>query len=493
MRLQVNRFVDRIVNEFRQVDRAIAAGKDGDFSATKPKLEWVAFERAANALLERIAEEEKDAATKLIDFVSAAPDIDVDRIRPFELADQWGLDRRHLLGMCLHGVIAGLLELNWDIVCPSCRTVSTRLQSLEEIGEHGGCHLCDISFDLELDRAVEATFRPARALRELDDGPYCIGGPARTPHVFAQLIVPPDGRVELPGPEHAGRYRLFVRGGSKATVDVGPEGDEAAEVALTADSMTPAAISLKPGGAITVRQEAGSERHVKLERIEWGNQAATAHVVSTLADFRSMFAKDVLKPGITLSVAKVALLFTDLTDSTAMYSAMGDAKAFRVVQDHFEVLGGVVAEHDGVIVKTIGDAVMAAFTEESQAVQAAIEMHRAFRAWRKDHEHVQGTRLKVGIYAGACYAVTANGVLDYFGQSVNMAARLQGKAGAGELVLTEELANEADQRQWLSGAKVVERFDTTLKGVDQSVRIARVAVDTRSSTAPESMVSIKTG
>lgn len=477
IRMQVGRFVERVLGEFQQIDQELTKGGDAGFSTKSARIDWTRLERAAGAFLEQIDPEQKEIATKLIDFVSAAPDFDVDRIRPFELADQWGVARRQLLGLCLHAVVAGLLEMSWDIVCPSCRTASQRLTSLEEIDTHGDCHLCDISFGLELDQAIEATFRPPRGLREVDEGPYCIGGPARTPHVYAQLIVPGQGHVEFPAPPQAGQYRLFGRGGAKTRIDVVPEGEAEARVVLRGDRAEPSTVRLALGGRLTVEQAEADEVHVKFERVEWTNQAATALELSTLREFRDLFASEVLKPGLTLSIARVALVFTDLTDSTKMYSVLGDARAFRVVQDHFDVLRDVVAEHDGVIVKTIGDAVMAAFTGDRRAVRAAVDMHRRLAEWRKAHEEACTVRLKVGVFAGPCYAVTANGVLDYFGQTVNVAARLQGKSAGGEIVMTERLAEEAQERDWLGGGEVTERFEAELKGVDEHIRAARVLVD----------------
>jgi adenylate cyclase len=176
-------------------------------------------------------------------------------------------------------------------------------------------------------------------------------------------------------------------------------------------------------------------------------------------------------------VARVALLFTDLTDSTALYSRVGDAKAFKVVHEHFDLLLGIVAAHRGTLVKTIGDAVMAAFVEERDAVAAAVEMLERFPTFRGTLPEAHRTFLKVGVYAGPCYVVTANGILDYFGQTVNTAARLQGAAGAGEVVLIESVAEEAAERGWLGHHPLGDRFEATLKGLDAPVRVVRIAVD----------------
>jgi class 3 adenylate cyclase len=83
--------------------------------------------------------------------------------------------------------------------------------------------------------------------------------------------------------------------------------------------------------------------------------------------------------------------------------------------------------------------------------------------------------LKVGVYSGPCYAVRANGILDYFGQTVNVAARLQAEARAGELVLTvEALARSRANGHFVDCEETC--FAANLKGVGE-VRAARVLLD----------------
>src|SRR6185312_13478191 len=118
--------------------------------------------------------------------------------------------------------------------------------------------------------------------------------------------------------------------------------------------------------------------------------------------------------------------------STAMYSRTGDAPAFRVVTDHFDALREIIARHDGTIVKTIGDAVMAAFTDPAQCFAAAIELDNVVMGI-----HCEGTplRLRVGFHSGPCIAMRANERIDYFGTNVNLAARLESLAKAGEVTM----------------------------------------------------------
>ena len=188
-----------------------------------------------------------------------------------------------------------------------------------------------------------------------------------------------------------------------------------------------------------------------------------------------MFSGEVLGPGRQLSVSRIALLFSDLSGSTALYSRVGDARAFRLVQDHFDLLQSPISAEGGVIVKTIGDAVMAAFPDEPAALRAALAAQAAWPQFAAAHPDGEGVLLKLGVHAGPAYVVTANGALDYFGQTVNLAARLQGAAGEGEIVVVDALARRAEAEGLLGNARVTERFRATLKGLDRPVEAARLA------------------
>jgi class 3 adenylate cyclase len=474
VKLQTARFVKRVTREIANIDASLAKGRPAGFGDDGQRIHAERLERACSRLLEQTDDAERQAAKKLRELLRTEPDAVVDRIRPFELADRWRLDDRAVLSACLNAVEAGLLELRWDLICPSCRTASDRLHALSELGDEGHCQLCDISYDLSLDRAVEATFRPAPGVRELDAGPYCTGGPARTPHVVAQAILPPGGKVVMQAPNRGGAHRLFVRGGATALIEVkqGAAHDATIDVSGVAGDM--GELELAPGAEIVVRQREDAERHVKLERVGWKSRAATAAVVSTLPEFRRLFSGDVLRAGKSLKVGRVALMFTDLTASTQLYRDVGDAGAFRIVQDHFDLVAHLVAQNRGTIVKTMGDAVMAVFLAEADAIRCAAEIHRAFPSFRRERDAASDCYVKIGVYSGPCYAVTANGILDYFGQTVNVTARLQAKAGAGEIVMTEQTWTELGVS--LVEPSSISEFEAQLKGVG-TVKAVRVRID----------------
>jgi class 3 adenylate cyclase len=414
-------------------------------------------------------------ADKLGALVRDAPDADLVRMRPFAFADDWGDERRDVLRAFLKAVPAGLVEMRWGIICPSCMTSSQQARALEDIKPEGHCQLCDITFELDLDRAVEATFLPHPAVRGVPDAMFCIGGPARTPHVLVQGTVEAGATRSLDVPREAGRYRVFARGGAAATLEVDEGGAREVDVTLDPTAVHPAHLHASPGGELRVRSTCPDARHMKIERLGFASTAATAHVVSTLGEFRTIFSSELLKRGTPLKVARAAVLFSDLTGSTALYSQVGDAAAFRLVDDHFDVLRAVVDAHDGVFVKTMGDAVLAAFVDATQCARAAIDALERFEAFRAKEKHGDLVGLKLGLFAGACYVVTANGALDYFGQTVNVASRVQHLAGSGEIVMPGvvfDSLDAADRKRLVEK----ERLEAHVKGVESKLELVRAAL-----------------
>ena len=231
----------------------------------------------------------------------------------------------------------GVVELRWALVCPSCRTANDQVTSLSEITDTGHCQLCDISYGIELDRAVEATFRPHPSVRTVTDAMFCIGGPRRTPHVLVQANLEAHARRVLEAPGEEGRYRIFGRGGAMASLEIAKGAPAETEASLLAEAVSPSEVHLAPGGVLTIENTTDEPLHVKIEKLGYATLAATAHLVTTMSEFRRLFSKDLLKPSTPLKVGHCAILFSDLTGSTALYKGRR-RRAFRLVDDHFDVL-----------------------------------------------------------------------------------------------------------------------------------------------------------
>ena len=432
-----------------------------------PELSAAASDRLAT-IKERLLSDGADPAAvdRLIDFIQQADDFALARIKPYELADDWDQPRRVVLETCLRATRAGLLDLQWDLLCPLCRGPQESGASLKDIDPDVHCETCRIDFTVNFDRFVELTFRPNASIRLVDVKNFCIGSPQRTPHVIAQQLLPAQTERVLTMPLEPGNYRFrALELSGEHLVKVCADGRKSASISVSniGWSREELAIALRP--ELNLRNETDAEQLLILERLAWSDQAATAAEVTALQIFRDLFASEALRPGEQISVGTLTILFTDLRHSTQLYREIGDAPAFGRVMNHFDVLKKVIAEEDGALVKTIGDAVMAVFRHPPSALKA---MLRAQQILAAPPDGGSPLTLKAGIHTGPCIAVTLNDRLDYFGSTVNMAARLEGLSTGNDVIISHALYNDPGVRALIDSQELAAKpFDVELKGFEK--------------------------
>jgi class 3 adenylate cyclase len=191
----------------------------------------------------------------------------------------------------------------------------------------------------------------------------------------------------------------------------------------------------------------------------------TAKRLLTNQTFRDIYRTDTLDVDQRLKITSLTFLFTDLRGSTDLYERVGDLVAYDMVRVHFRVLHEVVASEAGAVVKTIGDAVMATFATPDRAVAAALKMREAMRTLNAQGKH-EDLMLRIGMHEGPCLAVMLNDRLDYFGQTVNIAARVQGLAVSHSIFATKQVVENRQTTELLGAAKLTPvPQQTVLRGV----------------------------
>jgi class 3 adenylate cyclase len=303
-------------------------------------------------------------------------------------------------------------------------------------------------------------------VRPLAAGGFCLSGPMATPHVVVQLLLTPGEKRNIGLDLPAGSYRLrTLHPGAFVDVEHDPRHGVGAFPGLRITAQGVSATAPGKAGTISFANDAGFELAALIEDRTWTREALTAPEVISLQAFRDLFAEATLRPGDEAGVSQVALLFSDLQGSTALYERVGDSVAFNMVREHFALLASIVRDHDGAVVKTIGDAVMASFGDPAHAVKAALAM----QARIADHDLV----LKLGVHAGPSVVVTLNDRLDYFGSTVNMAARLQGQSQGGDIVLSGAVADDPAVQPLI--ASLAKRQESvTLKGFSDPIVFVRL-------------------
>jgi len=425
---------------------------------------------------------DRKIARKLVSYVAEADDMSLNNIKPYALADYWRMPRRQVLETALIATRAGMLDMSWDLLCPSCRSRKDSVKSLRNIGKTVHCDACQIDYTANFEYSVELTFKPNPLIRELDATEFCVGGPGVTPHVLAQQLLQPGESRNVPGPPDVGSFRIRTmtqKGGVQFRV-VGRKGKnelkiDAADLTTWANDQS---LLHRDNGIITLSNHTDTEQLFLVEHLVWADQAVTAADVTTKQTFRDLFSSEALRPDEQISIGSLTIVFTDLIGSTAMYHEIGDAPAFGRVMDHFDILREHIKEENGTIVKTIGDAVMAVFREPDNAVRAMAQAQRQLDD--------KGVGLRVGIHNGRCIAVTLNDRLDYFGTAVNMTARLEGFSNGHDVIISDAVYRDPAVMSYLEDTTKLktESFHARLKGFpEQSYDLWRITHDNLLETA----------
>src|SRR5215207_2261308 len=432
------------------------------------------FKSLSKAIIQQGTED--SLVARLEDFLDRADELSVQRIRPYALANRWEASRRAVLEMFLRATRAGILDMSWDLLCPSCRGTTEGHTNLGDVHSRSHCDTCQIDFTVNFDHNIEVVFRPNPSVRAVEyDAAFCVGSPQLQPHVVMSQSIAALRSLPVSMQLEPGRYTLRS---SNVAGSISLVADEAglpkSDLRLTSFGWAAEQqhIALLP--TLNLINATDSEQTFQLERTAWSDQASTAADVTALQVFRDLFASEVVRPGEEISIGSVTLMFTDLRDSTRLYRKIGDASAFGRVREHFAILEKSIAAEGGAIVKTMGDSVMATFRHPIAALRAV---------WTAQTEIAERGEpmlwLKVGMHKGPCIVVNLNDRLDYFGSTVNTAARLPGFSQGGELIFTEEINDDPEVREFLAenmkpGA--LSSFTGNLKGFDEPFKMWKLRV-----------------
>lgn len=457
--------------------------------------------------LERARAWSPRVVSKLEQLIRAGGDWDAFKVNPLAFAAERGLAEAEAIDLFLHAAKLQLFTMNWQLLCPMCGDAVGSFATLKGLHSTLVCSLCRLETMAQLDDYIQVAFTLSPQVRELpghrpetlSPEDYCFryrfsahGINQATGLSFVDLmrkmlravfhLEPGASRevaLDLPGGFLLGHdlanesgFFFKVEAGAPASVEVGFDG-----------AFVPNEAALASGkSTLTVRNRSAKRSTLMILGLppEYPQIAAplvfgpylSGKRLLTTQTFRDLFQGETIAATAGIGVKDITLVFTDLKGSTALYDRIGDLKAFSLVQQHFERLARAAREHSGSIVKTIGDAVMASFMNPADAVSAVLEMQRVIERFNEE----QGARelvLKIGLHKGPFIMVTLNERLDYFGQTVNVAARVQSLADSDEICLTDEVLAYPGVRERV-GERLAAPEEVQLKGVSRPVRLHRV-------------------
>ena len=443
----------------------------------------------------------------LKNLVEKGSDRALNRVNPIAYAAEHGHAEETTITAFIHAARLGLFDLSWNVLCPHCNGVLEAGGGLKTIDRQEYlCAFCASSCEPTLDELVEVTFTVNPRIRHIaghDPG-------ALPPAEYVRQIFFGSG-VDLPDDMDAVMNTVTLdvmelAPGEKAAMSLTlPTGliivfDPASHTTLFLDvageptqerrslslvfSDTHAhagQITLPPGPARIAFDNKSAKRAIPglwvsteatHQLLGKRRRFLTATRLLSNQTFRDLYRSGTLDKDQRFKITNLTILFTDLRGSTALYDRVGDLAAYDLVREHFGALLETVSAEGGAVVKTIGDAVMATFPTPDRAVRAAVGMRGAMRKLNEARGS-EDLALNIGLHEGPCLAVMLDDRQDYFGQTVNVASRVQGLADPSAILATKPIVESANVGKILADAGVVatERQSSSLRGVTEQVPI----------------------
>ena len=443
------------------------------------------------------------------DLVETGSDRALNRLNPLAFAAAQRLGEDAIIGALLHASRIGLFDLSWNMLCPGCGGVIGSGYALKALDRSEYlCSFCAMSSEPTLDDLVEVSFTVNPRVRHISaHDPDALPLVEYMRQVFwgSGIDLPDDieeviGRMtldvmELPGGERAstshalspGFYIVFdpVTHTTQFLEVSGEETTERRSLSVVFNDVHAhrGTLALRPGPVrITFDNKSakrtmpgiwisGDPMHELLGR---RRPFLTASRLLSNQTFRDLYRTGTLNTDQRFKITNLTILFTDLEGSTALYDRVGDLVAFDLVRDHFAALLTSIAAEGGAVVKTIGDAVMATFPTPDRAMRAALRMRAAMRELNEAVGR-EDLALNIGLHEGPCLAVMLDERQDYFGQTVNVASRVQGLADPSAILATKSIVESANVGRILAEAG----FTTTarqssLRGVSEAVTVYEI-------------------
>jgi class 3 adenylate cyclase len=408
------------------------------------------------------------------------------RINVLDFAKANDVDEERAITAFLHAARLGIFDMSWNMLCPGCGGVleaGTTLKTIKR--DEYQCALCAAGYEPTLDEMVEVVFTVSPRVRQIaghdpDSLPYI---EYARQHFWGTGIDLPDDleqrfddfmveTVELPAGEKAllsiqlpAEFCIVFDPVTHTTQFIDVQGEptrerQALTVVLNKEQAKTETVVMRPGPLRLTFENKTDRRllpgvwianHALHEMMGTRKPFLTAKRLLTNQTFRDIYRTDTMDVDQRLKITSLTFLFTDLKGSTQLYERVGDLAAYDLVRHHFKVVNDIVASEAGAVVKTIGDAVMATFQTPDHALSAALRMREAMQKINTERGN-EDLLLKIGIHEGPCLAVTLNDRQDYFGHTVNTAARVQSLASSRAIFATTSIVEDAQSSKILASS-----------------------------------------
>jgi hypothetical protein len=194
------------------------------------------------------------------------------------------------------------------------------------------------------------------------------------------------------------------------------------------------------GQVLLLRNGSPFEVVARVERAAGREDVLTAARATALPAFRDLFPGEVPGPGQVVPAATVTLVWAEVVGGAELLDRAGEQQAFRIFQEAFRAIEARVRREGGTVVKTVGDGLLAAFTQVAGGVRAALGLREALAG----NPLTASLPIRAAVHRGLALVAAVNDRVDYFGHTANAAVRLLNAAPAGSLLISPAVAGDPE-------------------------------------------------
>jgi class 3 adenylate cyclase len=454
------------------------------------------------------------AVSILGEYIRNASDSQLFRINPIAFGAFCGLSEQEAIDLFIHSAKVGLFDFSYNLLCLACGGVTHSHYQLDEINNDDFyCAVCNMHLPTAIDDQVEVSFTISASIKKLDLNPsdnlenyltyHFSANIEKAPELLSTrnnlikgyIFIEPDKYeiITLNGEAHRSFQLASIEKNSSCFIHFDKQGKELAgslEINIHPKGIAPGELHVAEGvysirinnltkfgvGIVLIAPDIEKIMAVLEKHPNVIKPFFTAKMLLNNQRFRELFRIQQLSENLNLNVQNLTIVFTDLKGSTDMFDKAGDMYAHKIIQEHFKVLTDSVRKYSGAVIKTMGDAIMASFSSPLEGFMAALDMLQAINQLNhkiKDSHYKLG--IKIGINSGPALAVLADERLDYFGQSVNIAARVQALANEGEIWITDSVFQTSNINHYiLEQGYSYQKHYARLKGVGQETTVYKI-------------------
>lgn len=436
---------------------------------------------------------------------------DLIRINPIFISNKFQMNEKEVTNIFIEASRAGIFDLSWSLICPTCGAILIQNESINELNRDSHyCTICELDVPVRLDDYVEVVFKftPGIISSKVDLSQY---QHENFSSFFSRSFVRSKSLENYSKNNlldftfiSAGEIRKFkttvVKGSLYRLIGINinktyyikassSTNKKIPIIDITDNGFPEGELNIYPGeleievkncsseavGLSFVKTEPELLSNILKNDPPYFKPFLSGKVLLNNNTFRQLYKIEELSANLKLNLRSLTLLFTDLKGSTEMYDKIGDIAAYNLIQQHFQVLENIVDKYNGAVIKTMGDAIMAAFSTPEDGLLASIDMLTDIKS--VNIKDINSLCLKIGLHEGHALVINRDNKLDYFGQNVNIAARIQGIAGPDELFISQRVFDFKSIKKALYDRKKsikIYKRETRLKGVGETQTVYKV-------------------